>query len=71
MGRLVNDSRYFSNAKMVKIVLENIPYLYLVSTKDIHIDEEVLYSYGEEELPWHNDVWVLVILSSFSVGPLV
>ena len=49
LGRLVNDSRYFPNA-----VMKNIHnHLCLFALKNIKADEEILYWYGEEDLPWH------------------
>ena len=32
------------------------PYLCLFAVRDIDISEEILYFYGEENLPWHEQV---------------
>ena len=57
VGRLINDSKYFPNARMKKIVsASRRRYLCLLAVRDIDISEEILYFYGEENLPWHEQV---------------
>ena len=52
--RLINDSKYFPNARMKKIAsASRRPYLCLFAVRDIDISEEIIYFYGEENLPWH------------------
>ena len=54
LGRLVNDSRYFPNA-----VMKNThKHLCLFALKNIKANEEILYWYGEEDLPWHQHEYV-------------
>lgn len=55
LGRLVNDSYLFPNAKMKKIQLSDSHHLCLFAVQDISVGEEVLYFYGEKDLPWHED----------------
>ena len=51
VGRLINDSKYFPNARMKNIVSAGRrPYLCLFAVRDIDTSEEVLYFYGEENL---------------------
>ena len=51
VGRLINDSKYFPNARMKNIVSAGRrPYLCLFAVRDIDTSEEVLYFYGEESL---------------------
>ena len=48
VGRLNNDSKYFPNARMKKIIsASRRPYLCLFAVRDIDISAEILYFYGE------------------------
>ena len=52
----MNDSKYFVNSKMGRLIIDGQPYLCLFAIKDILPGEEILYSYGVEGLPWHEAV---------------
>ena len=57
VARLINDSKYFHNARMKKIAITSRrSYLCFFVVRDIDISEEILYFYGEENLPWHEQV---------------
>ena len=57
VGRLINDSKYFPNARMKKIVTASRrPYLCLFAVRDIDTSEKKLYFHGEENLPWYEQV---------------
>ena len=57
VGRLLIDSKYFPKARMKKIVSDSRrPYLCLFAIRDIDVSEKNLYFYGEENLPWHEQV---------------
>ena len=56
LGRLVNDSKYFPNAKVKLLNVDNVPRLCLFTLKTISSGEEIRYFYGEDNLPWHADV---------------
>ena len=57
VGKLINDSKYFPNARMKKIVSAGRRlYLCLFAVRNIDISEKNLYFYGEENLPWHEQV---------------
>ena len=56
MGRWVNDSKFFPNAKIKKITFKGTPYLCLFALKDIVIGEELAYFYGVDGLEWHAEV---------------
>ena len=57
VGRLINDSKYFRNARVRKIVsASRRPYLCLFAVRDIDISKEILYFYDEENLPWYEQV---------------
>ena len=57
VGRLINDSKYFPNARVRKIVsASRRPYLCLFAVRDIDISKEILYFYDEENLQWHEQV---------------
>ena len=59
MGRWVNDSKYYPNARMKKFIVANVPHLCLFAIKDIDIGEEIVYFYGVDNLPWHERVSTL------------
>lgn len=55
VGRLINHSKYFPNAKMKKIFCPSrIPSLCLFAVEDIDIWERILYFYDEENFILHN-----------------
>ena len=57
VGKLINYSKYFLNARMKKTVsARKRPYLWVFAVRDIDISEEILYFYGEENLQWHEQV---------------
>ena len=58
----MNDSKYFPNCKMKKVMLEAVPYLCIFATRDIEISEEITYYYGVDELPWHEEVCSMCLL---------
>ena len=57
-GRLINHSRKNSNCQPKVFVVRDQPRLILVALRDIEIDEELFYDYGErrkdivEVFPW-------------------
>ena len=53
LGRLVNDSKYYSNCQMKKVDGQS---LCLFAKQDIKAGEELRYFYGDENLPWHAEV---------------
>ena len=55
LGRLVNDSGV-GNCKMRKVIVDKVPHLCLFATQDIHINEELRYDYGLNDLPWRKQV---------------
>nr|XP_047130096.1 uncharacterized protein LOC124810008 isoform X2 [Hydra vulgaris] len=55
IGRYFNDSKYYPNAIMKKVVLNNTPSLCLFALKDIEPNEEILYFYGVDNLIWHTE----------------
>ena len=55
LGRLINDSKYFPNATMKKVMVDDTPYLCVFACEDIGISEEIMYSYGDD-LAWHKEV---------------
>nr|XP_047141852.1 N-lysine methyltransferase KMT5A-like [Hydra vulgaris] len=56
IGRYINDSKYFPNAVMKKVLVNNTPSLCLFALKDIEPNEEILYFYGVDNLSWHPEV---------------
>jgi hypothetical protein len=59
IGRYINDSKYYPNASMKKVVMNNTPFLCLFALKDIEPNEEILYFYGVDNLIWHTEVHFL------------
>ncbi|CAF1437573.1 unnamed protein product [Adineta steineri] len=61
LGRLINHSRKNSNCQPKVFVIRDQPRLVLVALRDIEIDEELFYDYGErrkdiiEAFPWLNE----------------
>ena len=55
LGRLVNDSKLFANSKAEKLGNKSY-HIGLFATRDIFENEEIIYFYGEEGLPWHGEV---------------
>ncbi|CAF1626222.1 unnamed protein product [Rotaria magnacalcarata] len=61
LGRLINHSRKNSNCQPKVFVVKDQPRLILVALRDIEIDEELYYDYGErrkdivEAFPWLNE----------------
>ncbi|CAF0808135.1 unnamed protein product [Rotaria sordida] len=61
LGRLINHSRKNSNCQPKVFVVRDQPRLILVALRDIEIDEELFYDYGErrkdivESFPWLNE----------------
>lgn len=47
LGRLINHSRTKNNCHMKVTEINDRPYLMLVASRDISIDEELLYDYGD------------------------
>ena len=58
LGRLVNHSRLKFNCATKVVDVDNKPRLILVAARDITVDEELLYDYGDrskeslEAYPW-------------------
>jgi len=58
LGRLVNHSRLKFNCATKVVEVDNKPRLILVAARDIRVDEELLYDYGDrskeslEAYPW-------------------
>ncbi|KAL5017690.1 hypothetical protein ScPMuIL_005227, partial [Solemya velum] len=53
LGRLVNHARGKDQNCLMKIVTVNSrPHLCLFASRDIHEEEELLYDYGVDNLPW-------------------
>jgi len=58
LGRLLNHSKTNANVHTRLFPIKNRPYLILVASRDIKIDEELLYDYGDrsktaiESHPW-------------------
>ena len=46
-GRLINHSRLNSNLKAKSIQIDNSLFVYFVANKDININDELLYDYGD------------------------
>ena len=60
-GRIINDSKYFPNTSVKKIVdRKNNPHLAIFAQTKILKGEEVTFFYGED-LPWHNKVIVIYL----------
>ncbi|XP_066919289.1 uncharacterized protein [Clytia hemisphaerica] len=56
LGRLINDSKYFSNAYVRKLIDEkDNPHLGIFARSKISVNEEITYFYGEDDLPWHEE----------------
>lgn len=61
LGRLINHSRKHSNCQPKVFVIRDQPRLVMVALRDIDIDEELFYDYGErrkdivEAFPWLNE----------------
>jgi SET domain-containing protein len=61
LGRLINHSRKNSNCQPKVFVIRDQPRIVLVALRDIEIDEELFYDYGErrkdiiEAFPWLNE----------------
>ncbi|KAF5902387.1 histone-lysine N-methyltransferase set-1-like, partial [Clarias magur] len=53
LGRLVNDEHKTPNCKMKIISVKGKPHFCLFSIKDIAPGEEITYSYGDSDWPWH------------------
>ncbi|XP_070571746.1 N-lysine methyltransferase KMT5A-like [Ptychodera flava] len=47
LGRLINHSKTEANCVTKKIAINDKPYLILVAKRDIKVDEELLYDYGD------------------------
>jgi len=57
VGRIINDSKYFPNAYVRKLVDNKCnPHLAIFAKKIICVNEEITFFYGEEDLPWHSEV---------------
>ena len=60
-GRLINHSRCNANLKPRLFTMRNTPRLVFLAKRDIHVNEELLYDYGDrrkkilERNPWLND----------------
>lgn len=57
IGRAFNDSAS-PNSRMKKIEINGspLPYLALFATRLISPGEEIVYDYGEDNLPWRKEV---------------
>ncbi|XP_065656706.1 histone-lysine N-methyltransferase Set8-like isoform X2 [Hydra vulgaris] len=54
LARYVNDSKYFPNAVMKKVLTEDRNlHLCLFALKEIKPNEEIVYFYGVDGLTWH------------------
>lgn len=47
LGRLLNHSRISNNCRTMVVPISGKPYLIIVAKRDIEIDEELLYDYGD------------------------
>ena len=54
LGKFINDSKYFANGVMKKLLIADLPRLCLFALKNIDVNEEIRYCYGEAEFPWHS-----------------
>ncbi|XP_064621682.1 histone-lysine N-methyltransferase set-1-like [Lineus longissimus] len=54
LGRLVNHSAKYPNAKIKVVAIDQIPHLCLFTLREIGAGEEILYNYGirEKDLPF-------------------
>lgn len=58
LGRLVNHSRLKFNCATKVVDVDSVPRLILVAARDVAVDEELLYDYGDrgkeslEAYPW-------------------
>lgn len=57
LGRLVNDSFYPNSTMKIINGYHGEPHLCLFALHDINVNEEIFYSYGVGELPWHKQVF--------------
>ncbi|KAG8001019.1 Histone-lysine N-methyltransferase set-1 [Nibea albiflora] len=72
LGRLVNDEHRNPNCKMQVLQVDNMPHFCLFAVRDIVPGEEVTYSYGDSDWPWHKQRFnTLLIFSSAKLLELI
>lgn len=59
MGKRVNDDHLHPNC-LVKVVVQDIPRLYIYAGRDISAGEELRYCYGRGKYPWRAKKKVLI-----------
>ena len=60
LRRSVNDARYFPNSRIKQVNIDDKPRLCLFVLKDISWNEEIRYFYGDDNVPLHADVSLIV-----------
>ena len=60
LRRSVNDARYFPNSRIKQVNIDDKPKLCLFVLKDISWNEEIRYFYGDDSVPLHAGVSLIV-----------